>query len=156
MPIHMRYDHIVDFPLHLKRIFSAFPKENIFILLYDDLKNSKEKVMRNLFSFLEVDNSFVPDFTPRNLSKGVKNRILKNYIDMIKLPFTLVLKRVGLLKRNSFLHKLYLSVFIVDKRRSKVLGSQKSVLQKRYQKIVEETAEIIEIDLINYWNYPIS
>lgn len=45
----------------LERFFARFPRERIKVLLFDDLAADTPAVLRDLFSFLDVDQAFVPD-----------------------------------------------------------------------------------------------
>lgn len=48
----------------LKRFFDAFPREQLKVLLFDDLARNTTDVLSDLFAFLDVDPTFVPE-TPR-------------------------------------------------------------------------------------------
>jgi len=63
---------------HLECWFTTFPKEQIKVILYEDLKEDAESVMRELYAFLEVD----PDFQPQtsvvyNQSGEINNLFLR-------------------------------------------------------------------------------
>lgn len=45
---------------HLQRYLEYFDKQQIYIMLLDDLKKDKLGMIRNLYDFLEVDTDFVP------------------------------------------------------------------------------------------------
>jgi hypothetical protein len=51
----------------LKRYFDLFPREQIHVFLFDDLKRDPLKTVQGIYRFLEVDAQFVPDFdAPHN------------------------------------------------------------------------------------------
>jgi hypothetical protein len=50
----------------LKPFFALFPREQIKILLYDDLKRDPLGLVKECYRFLEIDESFVPDVTQRH------------------------------------------------------------------------------------------
>ena len=62
-----RYHH------YLKRYFELFPARSIKIYLYDELIASPQGLMADLYDFLDVDPSFVPDFARRNRSGYIAN-----------------------------------------------------------------------------------
>ncbi len=63
----------------LKRYFELFEREQIRIYLYEDLNFDAVATLQDIFRFLEVDDSFVPDVSVRYNESGVhKNRSLKN------------------------------------------------------------------------------
>ena len=45
----------------LQRYFTLFPKENIKVLLFEDLVKDPIKTTQEIFKFLNIDNSFIPD-----------------------------------------------------------------------------------------------
>lgn len=66
---------------HLKRYYDLFPHENIKILLYDDIKKDLSGMIKEIFTFLNVDNTYKCDFSVRYNESGIiKNRVLNNII----------------------------------------------------------------------------
>jgi Sulfotransferase family len=52
----------------LARYYEAFPREQIHVFLFDDLKRNALQVVQNIYRFLGTDPGFVPDFdTPHNV-----------------------------------------------------------------------------------------
>jgi hypothetical protein len=49
----------------LERYFTLFPKENIKVLLFEDLVKNPIKATQEVFKFLNIDNSFIPDTTKK-------------------------------------------------------------------------------------------
>jgi hypothetical protein len=45
---------------NLKRYYELFPREQLKVYLFDDLKNDPQQMVRDVFRFLEVDENFVP------------------------------------------------------------------------------------------------
>ena len=65
----------------LKRYFEVFEKEQIMVCLYEHLSNDPVNLMQNLFRFLDVDSTFVPDTSEKkNVSFIPKNRTLQAFI----------------------------------------------------------------------------
>jgi hypothetical protein len=54
----------------LQRFYKYFNKKQILILYYEDLKESPGNLIKNVFTFLEVDNTF----TPNCLNKNIKHK----------------------------------------------------------------------------------
>ncbi len=60
---------------HLVRFFDEFPHQHIKVLLYEDLHGDAEKLIQDLYRFLEVDSGFTPQLGTRyNQSGFIKNR----------------------------------------------------------------------------------
>jgi hypothetical protein len=78
----------------LKRYFDRFSPDQIQIYLYEDLCNSPEVLLQNIFEFLDVDPSFTPNLSQRhNVSLIPKNRVLNDLLTQPNLLKT-ILKRL--------------------------------------------------------------
>ncbi len=68
-----------------------FNKEQLLVVDYDELVKNPAALTKKIFSFLKVDESFVPDFTPKNITGAVKNQWLQqNLIKQNKLKTFIV------------------------------------------------------------------
>ncbi len=62
----------------LARYFDVFPRSQIHLSLFDDLKRSPSALMKDVYGFLAVDDSFAPDFaTPHALGGVPSSRLLE-------------------------------------------------------------------------------
>ena len=57
----------------LGRYFTLFQKENIKILLFEDLVKNPIKTTQEVFKFLNIDNSFIPDTSKKANISGTPN-----------------------------------------------------------------------------------
>jgi Sulfotransferase domain len=65
----------------LKRYYDRFNPSQIKIYLYEDLVSDNEKLVRDMFQFVGVDETFVPDTSQRHKVSGIpKNRVLHNLV----------------------------------------------------------------------------
>ena len=73
----------------IQRYLNLFPRKNIHIILFDDIKKNPEDVVKNLYTFLEVDHHFRPEKLSKALNKrvGVNIRFIQIYIPKIKQFF---------------------------------------------------------------------
>lgn len=66
---------------HLSRYYEKYTKENIKVFLYEDIKLDLQKLLKEIFTFLNVDNSFVCDLSVRyNESGMIKNKFINNIV----------------------------------------------------------------------------
>ncbi|HEX3674046.1 MAG TPA: sulfotransferase domain-containing protein [Rhizomicrobium sp.] len=85
------------FDEHLARWLALFPREQVFVALFDDLKRDPAGLLRNIYDFLGVD----PDFVPPTTTERVLEASAPRNAGMFH-----VLKRFALwLRRNDF-HRL--------------------------------------------------
>jgi hypothetical protein len=70
----------------LARYFDLFPREQIHIFLFDDLKRDALGVVQTLYRFLGVDASFAPDFdTPHNVGGMPASMLLERMLTKSRL-----------------------------------------------------------------------
>lgn len=55
----------------LSRYFDAFPRDQICVLLFDDLNRNPQKFVRDAYQFLDVDPTFLPDFDTPHAAGGI-------------------------------------------------------------------------------------
>ena len=60
----------------LTRFRQYFPKEQIFVVLYEDIQMSPDKVLRGVYDFVGVENSYIPPILHQNVSPGIIPRHL--------------------------------------------------------------------------------
>jgi hypothetical protein len=56
--------------MQLQRYYDLFPREQLAVWLYDDLEADPRRVLREVFTFLQVDPSFEPDMSVRHKVAG--------------------------------------------------------------------------------------
>jgi hypothetical protein len=82
------------FDEHLARWLALFPREQVFVALFDDLKRDPASLLRNIYDFIGAD----PDFVPPAASERVLEASAPRNAGMFH-----VLKRFALwLRRNDF------------------------------------------------------
>ncbi|HEY3013432.1 MAG TPA: sulfotransferase [Chloroflexota bacterium] len=65
----------------LSRYFAAFPRNQIHVILFDDLKRNSLGVVQDVYRFLEVDPAFVPDFdTPHAIGGVPASMLLEGFL----------------------------------------------------------------------------
>lgn len=64
----------------ISQFLEHFPKEQLKIVLYEEMMKNKAGAMREIFDFLEIDSSFVPDFTTVNYTGEAKSKSLNRFL----------------------------------------------------------------------------
>lgn len=78
------YMHAGFYHEQLTRFYKVFPADRIKVFVYDDFVRSPLQVMRELYQFLEVDDSFVPDMSSKpNVSGKPRNKSWQKVMDTI-------------------------------------------------------------------------
>ena len=98
----------------LEELYSFYPVENIKIFLYDDVKNSPYKLIKDIYSFLNVDQEYMPLAIER-----IYNKII--------FPNTQwLVRKFGLSFFLEYVKKTKFSDFIRDKYEYKKIKSTRS------------------------------
>lgn len=70
---------------HLARYYNLFPQEQLKVYLYEEFVARPVELLRDVFNFLGVDESFVPDMTYRpNVSGVPRSRALYELLERAK------------------------------------------------------------------------
>ena len=139
-----RYQDFGFYSSQLKRYYDKFDSTQLRIFLHDDLKADPLKVMRETFSFLNLDSIFEPDMSRRfNVSGLPKNKLLHKLIgeqNMLKSALKSVLPR----KYRSDLKERY-----YEKNLSKPRLAEETRLQliETFREDILKTQDLIARDL---------
>lgn len=66
-----RYTQVGFYGKQLRHYFERFPASQIQIYLYEDLQQTPQKMLQDIFTFLDVDATFQPDMTLRHNISGL-------------------------------------------------------------------------------------
>ena len=61
----------------LKIFFKYFSAEQLHICFFNDLKENKEETIKDIYKFLEVKDSFSPDFSKKNVTGEIRSNFLQ-------------------------------------------------------------------------------
>ncbi len=61
---------------HVERYLKVFGAENVHFVILDDIKSDPAKAFQSVLRFLEIDDSFVPDFPVVNENTRARIRLL--------------------------------------------------------------------------------
>lgn len=78
---------------HLMRYYELFPKDQVLVLLYEDLKADPEAFLREIFSFLNVDVDFVSPLAHHKVNVAASHQDLGQ--SKLLWHFYRVLGRIG-------------------------------------------------------------
>lgn len=75
------YSEIAKYSDQVRRYIDIFNRENVHIVLFDDLKSDTAKIYRDTLIFLGVSTDFQPVFQVVNPNKRLRNRALHNFLN---------------------------------------------------------------------------
>lgn len=77
---HMSYSHAYMLGTQVERLLKVAPKEQVFILLMDDLRDDSDATLRSLASFLDVTWKLAPQVTTANRATRRRLPIVHNFL----------------------------------------------------------------------------
>ena len=141
---------------YLEKFFSNFPKENILVLIYEDIWKDKVKFIQQIYKFLGVNDSFVPQTAHLkvNLTKFKLTRLGRFLHKRIISPLLRNTRWAWKLKRSILIKKILcgFSEFYVSKKDSapQIKEETRRYLQNLYRDDIKSLEKLINRDL-SYW-----
>lgn len=130
----------------VKAYIDVFSKVKVFF--FDDLKNNPNDFMKDIFKFLDVETSFVPNTQIiHNKTFIVKHKWIRNIIFLKKQIF---LKNKFEYKLPVFLSSIIRRLFYSTKNKSKMNLKTKKYLINYYKDDVKKLSDLLNKDL-NHW-----
>ena len=131
--------------VQLKRYFEHFERKQIQVYLYEDLRNNPVKLLQDIFVFLNVDDSFVPNTSTRyNVSGIPKNKALHNFLTKPNLV-KYMLKSFVPEEISHFIHTIIRKQNLNVE--SKLSPDIRQQLLQEYQTDILKLQELIDQDL---------
>ncbi len=124
----------------LKPFFEIFARDQIKILLYEDLCKNSLSFMQDLFRYIEVDDQFIPDMSKRGRDSALpKNAVLNRLLSKQNL----LTKALTNLIPNSITNKLIKQ----NSYKPKLSDKDRSQLVQIYREDILQLQELLELDL---------
>lgn len=148
---------------HIENYLRHFPREQLFIGLFDDIKNKPEELLREVYRFLEVDDSFVPDGLEDTVNSGkqIDNPVVRafNAFRDFVLQFSLGRKlyEIPFLRTYTYKTRLYISKLTFFKKdfkptaTSEIPDSIREKLTEIYTPSIKELEKFLNRDLTHWY-----
>lgn len=141
---------------YLKLYYGVFPKENIKVVLFDDIKSDPKGVLKDIFKFLGVDTDYVPESIDSHVNEAFKLR--SKLIRDIAHSVVVFIDKLGLskLKFKLFESRLLFEIYsFLNKKPGKYQSMNDSTRKRCYEIFKEDIAnleKLINRDLSS-WKY---
>src|SRR3954470_14592736 len=77
-----RYLGLGHYGAQLEHLFSVFPREQVLVLFYRDLREQPEQTLDTLFRFLGVETGVVTDVPPANVTVASSHSLINNVLGL--------------------------------------------------------------------------
>lgn len=129
----------------IKRYINAFFREQIFIMLFDDLTNNPMKELNNLYNFLGVEETVNSVLSLRNQGGLTKSKLLGFLTNqsLIKIAKDVLPK-----SKHAQVDNFIKSMFF---KKTKLTSNQKEELENIFYYDVVKIGNLIDQDLVRKW-----
>ena len=138
-----QYVKLGNYYPQLKRYLDTFDKENIMIIFYEDFKVDTQKVMTDLFGFLNIEQ--------QEMDLSIKNPFLapSNALMSSLYKFNVVRKGIKALIPVGFL-SFVMSRFFSSQAKPKLSNVVEQKLKAYYKKDIQQLEELLNVDLTRW------
>ena len=147
------YSERVRYAEQWQRFISAFPAENLKLILYDDFKLNNRAVYLDVLDFLELKRADEPEFKIINPKVKVRFRRVKQTTDRLLFPLKRRFKNQMPDQIFHLLRSMYRSVYFNKAPIDELSADSLLLLKKRFRNDVERFGELIGRDLLTEWDY---
>lgn len=136
----------------LKMYVDEFSRNQIEVLLFDDLTKNKKKFFASFFEFIDVNPNFIPD-TSLIVRKGgeIKNKTIRQLFDkqsFLHSSAGMLLKPFTTSEQRRYLFKQVRNLFTVQK--TTLSEDLRAKLTDVYREDILKVQELFDIDLSNW------
>jgi len=138
-----------DYTKALRNIYTYFPKEQLKILLFEDLKKNPAKVVSEVISYLNHSEFKLQDTEIYNKTKQ-SSKLLSHLLHLIKLesnPLKRLVRKILPIKIYRNMGKRISDIPLKDKIFDELSSENRLRINKLVGKIVDETEQLSGIDL---------
>jgi hypothetical protein len=145
------YKTVGFYSVQLKRYFDTFSQSQIRVYLFEDLATKPIEVVQNIFQFLEVDDTFVPDLStqynasivPSNKAAVKKNEILHTFLTKTN-PIKSILKPLLPVKQRQ---RLKTNLIATNLAKPTLALELRQKLLEEYREDILKLQDLIQRDL---------
>lgn len=98
---------------HLKPFFDLFPAEQIYVFVFERLKTESDTVLKEIYDFLGVDNTFVPQVADEVVNAAIEPK--SKLVARMATRFAFTLRQIGAyelldgLKKSRLIKRMFYS-----------------------------------------------
>lgn len=143
-----------DYLRNLKPFYELFPRENIRVFLFEEVFADPEAFCRELYDFLGVDSSFVPQCLHQRVRPARRARVPG--LARLAWRTAKALRQwgkpnwVGAVKRNRLFNRL---MFQEHKTHAVVPEEEKAALRERFAQDIPELERLLGRSVAKVWGY---
>jgi len=138
---HMLYRETVRYSQQVKRYFDLFGQENVKVIIFDEYIKNKSVILRDILTFLEVDENFEIEHVNTNAGRKYRNRTIHSAVMNNKFGIR------GILRNIPGIANAYRKINNSESKRNTLDPLLKKSLQEDIRKEVDELSAMLGKDL---------
>ena len=150
-PSALLYSDLAAYSEQLLRYFNVFGRDNVHVIVFDDLKADTRSVFRKTLEFLDVDPEFEADLSVKNAARHLRNRALQQFVVDPPWPLGSVALR---LSRVVWLRNLVNGALVrfntAERPRAPMASDLRRQLNDKFRPEVERLSELLGRDLTRW------
>ena len=142
------YTHAGFYYEQLTQYYQIFDSHQIKIVLYDDLVNDSAALMQDIFNFLAIDSTFIPDTSKRpNISGFPKNQGFHQFMYKLFMQSNPVKRVSRILFPKSFRQQVMINLRLLNLEKRSMPEDIKRELENLFRDDVRKLEKLIGRDL---------
>jgi len=141
------YKHLGRYYTQLSRYYACFASQQIRVYLYEDLQADNIRLCQDIFRFLEIDDTFIPNITIRHNTSGIPSKGWQKF--MIRtIPFRRRVGRILTPRTKRYLHAKWQGLTL--RKAPPIPSEARKELLQNYRGEIQQLQDLIRRDL-SHW-----
>lgn len=145
------YREFTDYPKQVQRYFDVFGRENVHVIIFDDLKENPVEVYRNTLRFLRVSPSFMPTFAIMDANRHVRNFRLQRVVVRPSQAFQVLARTLMPPRLRGRIRRTLLNLNTVVRARPPMDPELRRRLQSEFEPKVDRLSRLLRRDLSGWY-----
>ncbi len=147
------YDEIAAYHDQVERYFETFGREQVHVIIFDDLVADQEKTFQEVCRFLGIDETYRPDFERRNPNTKVRSHWFRDITRDLPSPVQAITEHLPMNLRLK-LRELVKSANTKVEGREPLSDEMRQVLAATYRDDVKRLSDLLDRDLTHWTDLP--
>ena len=154
-PTHLQYTRTAKLYDNVLRFLNYFPRKQVKIIIFDDIKKDVKKVMKEIYSFLDVDEDFEPTIRVYNSNHHLARPTLFKIITARPMyyPYKFFEKIMPQKAYANIKRKVFGLVHTYEPRKKELTTEQRNFLKRKFKTQVTKLSVLLDRDLTTEWGY---
>jgi hypothetical protein len=152
-PSMLYYTSVANYSAQVERFYKYFDRDQVKVFLFEDFKKSNADIFQKIVKFLQVDETFEPQYKRVNASKKPRCSAL-NYMAQ-NVYFIEGLKRVMPRRVHRMIKHAGQKMLWKETARESMPDTVRHDLTKKFLQEVESVSDVLGRDMVRYWNFKI-